>query len=139
MSNKHRTVMEDPVPERSTYLLTADLVDETGVAIPKAALVSVKLTLYNLDDLAIVNLVNGMDVKDANRGALTESTVDGVATTTLKLHLTPDDNAMVSTAKKTETRIALVEWTFNAAATPDDEGVHEIEYRVVNIAKRPAA
>lgn len=121
----HRTLLDKECPEKSTYRITGTLVDETGAVIAAASLSTLTLTLYNLTTLAIVNSVTAVNILNTGRGTV------GTAGEFV-LTLLPADSPMVDTANDTETRVALVEWTYAAGAKA---GKHEYVYDVRNLNK----
>lgn len=121
-----RTLLATAVPEKSTSLLTGQLVDETGAAIPAAQLTTFALSLYAaISTLPIINSVAAVNILNTGRG-----TVDSSGNWTITL--TPADNAIVGTDPGHERHIALLEWTW-AGGTKG--GKHEIEFSVRNLDK----
>ena len=80
MSTTQRGTERAPFTEGSTLLLTADLVDETGAAVPAAAVSDVRVTLTTLTGGAVINGRTNQAAKSTNGG----TTVDG--TYTLRLN-----------------------------------------------------
>lgn len=120
-----RTVIADHIPEKSTWRYTGILKDETGTAIAALSLSTLTLTLYNLDTLAIINGMNGINILNADRG-----TVD--ASGNLTVVLQPADNPILDTTKIDETHVMLLQWTYAGGAKA---GRHEVEFRVRNLAQ----
>lgn len=120
-----RTVIPDLIPEKSTWRYTGVLKDEKAVAIPAASLTTLTLTLYNLETLAIINSLDGINILNTNRG-----TVDANGNLAITLH--PADNLIVDTTKIEETHMMLLQWTYAAGV---EAGRHEVEFKVRNLDK----
>lgn len=103
------------VNQDSTARYTATITDENGDAIPSADLTSVKLTLKNMDDGAIINSRNLQDVLNAN-----DVTID--ADGLLTWDMTPDDNPLIDNSRKKERHRAIFTFVFGAK-----QGSHEFE------------
>ena len=120
------TARASAVPEKSTSLLSGQLVDETGAAIPAAQLTTFALTLYAVvTSLPIINSVSAVNILNTGRG-----TVDGSGNWTITL--TPADNAIVGTDPGHEVHRALLEWTWNGGLKG---GKHEVDFLVRNLDK----
>lgn len=117
-----RTVMTDAIPEKTTWRYSGVLNDELAAPIPAASLSTLKLTLYNLADLAILNGVSAVSILNTDRG-----TVDALGN--LAITFLPADSPIVDATLGEETHIALIEWTYGAKA-----GRHEVEFKVRNMA-----
>lgn len=125
----YRDTFADRLPERSTARLSWDMKDEAGAAILEANLTTLTLTLYNASDLAIINSVNAVNIKNAGRGA-----IDGTGKLTLTLE--PLDNQIVSTpVPLEETHILLIQGTYGTAGLKVLR--HEVEIIVRNLDKVP--
>jgi len=118
-----RQNITDPVCEQTTATLTLALTDENDLAIAKAQLTSLTLTLYRAGYPAtIFNARDASDILDANGGTVS---ADGVLT----LLLENDDNVLESQTRNQEFHVVLIRWTWATGTRP---GVHEITYRVIN-------
>lgn len=117
-----RTIISDPVPERSSARITAKLEDETGAGIPGGSLTTLTLTLYAAGSGTIINGRNKQSVLNANG-----VTVDGLGNLTFQMD--PLDNQIVGTDPN-ERHIALFEWTWSAGAKA---GKHEVLLMIVNL------
>lgn len=116
------------VAERTTLLIKATLQDETGVAIPSAALQTLTLTLYARDSTAktIINSVDDVNILNTGRG--TVNATSGL----LLLDLLPDDNQIIDTAADLEWHRALLEGTYAGGAKAFK---YELDYQVRNLNK----
>lgn len=115
------------VAEQTTLRLTATLVDETGAAIPAAALSTLTLTLYQRDGASqpIINSVDAVNVLNAGRG--TVHATSGLLTLTLL----PADHTIVDISLDLEWHRALIQGTYAGGKAFK----HEIDYQVRNLAK----
>ncbi len=121
-----RTVIADPIPEKTTPRLTGVIRDEAGAAIPAASLTTLTLTLYNLDAAqTIINARDAVSILNANGG-----TVDSSGN--MAFPMTAADTALVDATQGEEAHVALIRWTYNAGAKA---GLQEILHRVQNVAK----
>jgi len=129
MTDAIRTYIPIAVPERSTRVYSTTLRDENGVAIQLGDVVSIKLTLYNADAaLTIVNARDHVDVKNSNGG--TFDAISGLFT----FPLLPADTAIVDAATSSEIRRMLLEVVYSGVK----EMAHEVQFTVVNMARRPS-
>lgn len=119
------TIITDLIPEKSTWRYTGVFVDETGAVVPNSQFSELKLTLYDLATLAIINSVSAVNILNTDRGA-----VDPAGNLTI-LFL-PADAPILDTAVELETHIALLEWTY---AGSTKAGRHIVRHHVVNLAK----
>lgn len=118
----------DLVAERSTKLYTATLKDETQTPIQLVDVVSIKLTLYNVDTaLTIVNARDHVDIKNANGG--TFHATSGL----LSFLFTPLDTAILTDGNSAEIRKALIEVVYSGTK----ELPHEVQFTVSNLQRRP--
>ena len=111
--------------EKTTRRYTAALKDETGAAIGSGTLSSLKLTLYNRADGAIINSRNQQNVLNLNG-----VTVD--ASGNLTWTMDPADNPIIDAALSYEEHIALFEIGWASDAKKNN---HEVILRVENINK----
>ena len=117
-----RTVIQDPIPERSSARLTAQLVDENGSGISPSTLT---LSLYVLGDTnTIINNRNNQNVLNTN-----DVTVD--TSGNLTWNMQPQDNQIMSSNRRLEYHVALFEWTWGTGKA----GKHEIVFPVENLQK----
>lgn len=131
---ENRTILKDAsgaaiiVAEKSTLRITATLVDETGAALPSAALASLTLTLYNRDSVnkEIINSVSAVNILNTGRGSVHVSS--GLLTVTLD----PADNAVIDTAIDLEWHRALIEGTYAGGAKAFK---YEMDFKVRNLEK----
>ncbi len=79
--------------ERTSSQYKVTLKDETGAAIAKSAVTSLKVTLYNLDDDAktIINSRSAQEQATAFSGDVTMGATDGIVT----FNMTPADNQII--------------------------------------------
>lgn len=132
--NENRTILKDAagkqlvVAERTSWRLTATLLDETGAAIPSAGLSTLTLTLYNRDSALkeIVNSVDDVNVLNSGRG--TVHATSGLLTLTLE----PADNQIIDNTLDLEWHRALIEGTYAAGAKAFKS---EIDFPVRNLNK----
>ncbi len=99
------------VNERNSCRYTGQLKDQTGTALPLAALTTVTLTLY---DVATGSIIGGLDhasILNAGRGTVSAGGL-------LTIDFEPADNQLVGTpaAGLSERHIAEIEWTWNSGA-----------------------
>ena len=97
------------VPQGSACNIVATFKNVAGVAIAKASLLSLTVTLYDVETNAAINSRNAQSVLDANDGAVAS---DG----TLTLRLGPLDAVIVSTtltAGEVELHGVRFQWTWN--------------------------
>ena len=117
------------VPEKSTGpRITLTLVDETGAAVPLAAITTATLTLYARDEasLPIINSVDHLNIKnDGVRGTI--HATSGLLT----LLLQPNDNAIVNSANDLEWHRLLLEINYSGTQYLR----HELEVPVRNLNK----
>lgn len=132
--SENRTILKDAsgaaiiVAEQSTLRITATLVDETGAALPSAALASLTLTLYNRDSVAkeIINSVSAVNILNTGRGSVHVSS--GLLTVTLD----PADNAIIDPAIDLEWHRALIEGTYAGGVKAFK---YEMDFKVRNLDK----
>jgi hypothetical protein len=118
--------------EQSTWYYSRTITDELGAALGSASITTLTLTWYELDSGtdAIVNNINGMDVKAANNGIGTISSVGK-----FEMRLRPADTIILGTdATKTyERRRALLVWTFGSGGSKTMR--HEIDVAIRKLSK----
>ena len=116
------TTFAQPVPEGSSRLYSAVLVDHTQQPIQPASVVSIALTLRDLRTGAVVNGRENQNVKNANGGTLA---ADGVFT----MLFGPADTAMLdgATGERHKRRA-----TFKVVSTQGAEN-HEVTFVVQNL------
>jgi hypothetical protein len=119
-----RSNIYDRAVEKATYLIEADMIDETRTAIASGALGSLTLTLYDVKTEQIINSVDHVSILNTGRGSVDSSGH-------LSITLTPSDNVLVGTASH-ELHVALIEWTY---ASGTKTGRHEITFAVDNFLK----
>ena len=113
------------VREKTTRRYTAVLKDETGAAVGSGSLSSLKLTLYNKVDGAIINTRNQQNVLNLNG-----VTVD--ASGNLTWTMDPADNPIIDTTLSYEEHVALFEIGWSSDAKKNN---HEVIIRVENVNK----
>jgi hypothetical protein len=111
------------VNEQTTARYTAQIVDETGAALPAASLSTLKLTVYDQASGSVLNSRSQQNVLNAN-GVTVDSSGN------LVWVMDPADNAIVGT-RELEAHIALFEWTWASTKA----GRHEVPILVLNLAK----
>lgn len=121
-----RTIISEPVPERSSARITAKLEDEAGAGIPGGSLTTLTLTLYAAGPGTVINNRNKQNALNANG-----VTID--ASGNLVYQMDPLDNQNIG-SDPTERHIALFEWTWSAGAKA---GKHEVLLTVVNLGQVP--
>lgn len=121
------------VPERTTQRYTATIKDELGAAVPAASLLTLTLTLH---DVQTGTLLGGrpaqQNVKNANN-----VTVDSAGN--LVWLIQPADNAIVTDTLLHEQHIALFEFTYTDSGGNSARGQHEVQLTVINAKKVPAS
>lgn len=131
---ENRTILKDVngaeliVPERTTLLIKATLLDENAAAIPAAGLTTLTLTLYARDSTAktIINSVDDVDILNAGRG-----TVNATSGLVL-IDLLPADNQIIDDTVDLEWHRALLEGTYAGGAKAFK---YEIDFQVRNLSK----
>lgn len=117
------------VPEKSTGpRITLTLIDETGAAVPLAAITTATLTIYARDEasLPVINSIDHTNIKnDGVRGVI--HATSGLLTLTLQ----PNDNAITNTASDLEWRRLLIEINYSGTQYLR----HEVEFPVRNLNK----
>lgn len=94
------------VDSKESAVITAVLKDVDDVAINKAVLQSLTLTLVNAEDGTVLNGRDQQDILDTNNGSVTE---DGVVT----IKLQPADNAVCgANNNELEEHYATLRWTY---------------------------
>jgi len=121
----HVTTLSTHVSEKSTSLLSWVFKDHAGVAVSSANLTTVTVTLYDKATAAIINSRDGQSILNVNGG-----TADTSGNGTLKLG--PNDNVIVTAARKQEVHVALIQFTYNSGV---DAGREELEFTVYNLSK----
>ena len=131
---ENRVILKDAagrqviVPEQSSGpLITLTLLDETGTAVPLAAIATATLTIYAKDEatLPIVNAVDHVNIKNANQGTIHATT--GLLT----LLLAALDNTIVNAANDLEWHRLLIELTYSGTKNLKQE----IDFPVRNLNK----
>jgi hypothetical protein len=123
-----RQTMAQEVAEGGSALLSWTLNDELGVPVPLTGLQTLVWTHYNESDGAIVNARNAVNIKNLNGG--TVQATSGACT----LILTPADNVILDSTKRSEWHVAYIKGTYNAGAGVVEK---EVAIRVVNLSKVP--
>ena len=107
-----RELLKDPtgckklVDANESAVITAVLKDVDEVAVNKAALQSLTLTLVNSQDGMILNGRDSLSIYDVNNGSIAE---DGVVT----IKLQPDDNIVCGAQmNEVEEHYATLRWTY---------------------------
>lgn len=125
---KSRTVIQEPVNEKSTPVYKTVLKDENKSAIASGDLTSLTLTLYNEDDDAIINNRNAQDVLNANN-----VTVDSSGNLEWKIQTA--DTAIQGSGIGTneiENHIALFHYKWDSG---NQEDYHEVVLPIINLNK----
>lgn len=104
----------------SSSKFTFTLTDAAGVAVPSAAVVTITLSLINVDTDAAIGAWSNRSVKDVNGGTLTA----GGGTITIP----GSDNAMVSTTADSELHLAVLKFT-----TATEAGSGELTFTVERV------
>ena len=113
------------VTEKTSVQYTATLKDETGAAVPLAALGTLTLTLYNVSSGAILNGRNAQNVLNAN--GVTVHATSGLLTWTLD----PLDSPILDDTLNEELHRAL----FRATWSTTKGANWEVDFLVNNLAK----
>lgn len=123
------TTIQDEILEGSTPTISGTLTNKAGVAIPLTDLLTLKLTLYSLDDstFPIINGRDAQDVKNANRVTVSSGGV-------MDWNLAPADSGILNSALGKEKHRAVFKWTYNESAV-EQTGIHIIDFKVKNIQK----
>lgn len=119
------TVISSPLDEQSSALVTAEVTNEAGVAVPASALSTLTLTLYDRQTGTILNSRDGQDVLNTNG-----VTVDSAGL--FAWGLTPLDTIIIDVTKALETHVGLFTWTYDSGTKT---GRHEIVHVVRNLTK----
>jgi hypothetical protein len=120
-----RFVNTEPVPERVGWRYQGTLKDEAGVPIPSTSFAALTIKIYALNP-TLSDIQTSVSVLNVGRGTLDPN---GLLTVTFL----PDDSAMVDAALPEERHLALIEGDYS---TPTRKFAHEIEWLVINLAKR---
>ena len=111
------------VKSGATHKVTATLKDYAAVAINKASLLTLTMTLKDGTG-AVVNARSAVNVIDANGGYVSNAGV-------LSLYLTATDNTIISTTLDKESRILLLAFTWNDGVDAANQtGIAEYLYMV---------
>lgn len=97
------------VPEQTSALYTATLVDETGAVVPGTSLLTLTLTLYDKTTGGILNSRNAQNVLNAN-GVTIDA--NGLVSWTIA----PADSLIITNTNDVETHIALFQATWGGGA-----------------------
>ena len=119
------TILTDDIMEKTTVKITATVEDENGDGLAAGSLDTLTLTLYSLEDDAIINSRDAQDVLNANG-----VTLGGGGN--LVWTVTPADTIIVDTTLKAERHRAVFEWTYISGAK---NGKHVIDMRIINLVK----
>lgn len=120
-----------PIPEKSTSLLSFTVKDEEGNAIAGSSLTTLTVKLYNDRNKNPINGRDGTDILGVNGGS-----VDANGLGVWKMEEL--DNQIMQDGPTTEDHTALFKWTYNTGGgTPPtvDTGYHQVRLRVKNLAK----
>lgn len=99
------------IPEQSSGpVMTMTLLDETGTAVPLAAIGAATLTIYARDEAGqpLINSVDHADIKNVGRGTIHNTS--GLLTVTLESL----DNSIHNSANVLEWHRFLIEVTYNS-------------------------
>lgn len=135
-----RDVVREPVPESSTPAMRFRIVDGDGVGFKPETL---RVTLWNYLDRAIINNRYRVDIFDVNGGTIdVNGLVQWAMTREDTAIINSDETVMLDTSRilptsalqalGLETHIALFEWTWLSG---EQNSSHEIEHRVQNTVK----
>lgn len=115
------------IPEQSTHRMTMTLLDETGAAVPLAAIDTAVLTIYARDEPTqpIINSVSQVNVKNTGRGTI--HATSGLLT----LVLLPADNSLANSANDAEWHRFLIEIGYSGTK----QLKYEIEAQIRNLYK----
>jgi hypothetical protein len=120
-----RTIIAEPVPEKSTFRYQADLKKDDGTALLVTDLDTLTLTISDLHTGAIVNSVNDTNIKNAGRGA-----IDGTGHLTLISEL--GDSVILDTSKQFERRLLTFKGTYVGGTRAVN---HEVLITIPNMPK----
>lgn len=112
--------------EKITVLAGFRITNELGVGLAPGDLDTLTLTIYEEISLAIVNSVNGTNIKNTGRGALD-------AQGNLTITWLPADLTCLTTMGR-EVHVNLIQWTY-PSGTGAKAGRHEARMTVLNLAK----
>lgn len=121
-----RSKVPNEIPEKSAFRYAATLTKEDGIGIAATDLVTLTLTLYNLDAaFTIINAVNAVSILNVGRG-----TID--ANGNLVVVLDSADLALVDATQERERHIMLIQGVYAGGARATR---HEVQHTVVNLEK----
>jgi hypothetical protein len=120
------------VDEGESAIITGRFYDATGVPLNKVSIITLKLTLINAADKAVINGRDEQSIKDEHGGSLAD-TADGYALLTLKL-LAADNPIVGVVTGRVESHYALVEWTWIDSEDVEHVGKQEWEIHVRPVA-----
>ncbi len=114
-----------PIAELTNARLSFTVVDETATPIPDTSLDSLKLTLFNERDAAIINSREDLDILNNNNGVV-DANGDGYWT------MDEEDNPILAASPKVieEYHIALFEWTYSAG---NRTGRQPVRLKIINL------
>lgn len=122
-----KTVFNEHVAEKTSPLITCQIVDAAGAGLGPGSLASLTLTLYDRASGSIINSRSAQNVLNAN-----QVTVDGSGN--LQFSMNPADNPILDDTLDVETHVALFEWTWSAGGGTK-AGKYEIYLLVKNLVK----
>lgn len=111
--------------EGSSSNIRGTFVDFEGTQIPKSAIITLLLTLFNYHTNEVINSREEQDILDLNGG---EVSTEGE----LLLRLEPADNIINDDTKDEELHVARLLWTWNDGEA-NRTGVKEVVFGVKNL------
>lgn len=118
----------EETPEGTTIVVEGTIIDTAGLALGLAELDMIHATLYDRDRPdQVVDGWDQLNVKGMNGGSFDPTTK------AFSLRIPPESNLIAGESRPLETRVLLLEWTYNAGA---DAGVREVEYPLRNLPHR---
>ena len=126
-----RTILTDPVPEKSTRYLSFTITDVDGVTPLVGAdvlLTSLAVSLFDAASKGIINSRSVMSVLNTNGGSVSAAGV-------VILRLDAADTAILNPRTQSEQHVACFQWAWGVA--PVKSSAYEIEFTVVNLLKVP--
>lgn len=129
-TTEHRSTRTLPLPENTTPILRAKIVDELGGPLSGDVLLTLTLTIYNRDTGTIINGRDHVNILNANGGVVYDAYENDVLVSRLLFQLTANDMAILEDSLPGEGRVALLEWSWNGGAS---RGKHEVWFTVENL------
>lgn len=125
MSQPWQHLEREETPEGTTLVVRGTIKDDAGQALDAGALTTLTATLHaDRDPTKLVTDWNARDVKATGGGSFNATTKE------FTLRIPPEANAPLFPTHNVETRVLLLEWTYNGGV---DAGLQRIQYPIRNL------